>query len=145
MKPKESVCFNFKTSWHAIARMYNALGEPFGLSASIGYVLLNIDEKEGTSASKLAPMIGMEATSLTRMLKTLEDKGYIIKKPDSTDKRSVRLFLTEEGLRKKEISKKTVKAFNKKVREEVSESRLKVFFEVVEQVNKITEDFKPGI
>jgi MarR family transcriptional regulator, organic hydroperoxide resistance regulator len=124
--------------------MYNFLGEPQGLSASIGYVLLNIDEKEGTSASKLAPLIGMEATSLTRMLKTLETKGYIIKKPDDTDKRSVRLFLTEEGKKKKEISKKTVKAFNKMVREAVPEEELRIFFQVVEEVNKVADTFASG-
>jgi MarR family transcriptional regulator, organic hydroperoxide resistance regulator len=142
MKPNESICFNFKTSWHSIARMYNAIGEPQGLSASIGYVLLNIDEKEGTSASKLAPLIGIEATSLARMVKTLEEKGYIIRKPDPLDKRSVKLFLTEEGLKKKEISKKTVKDFNKKVRETIPAEKLKIFFEVANEVNKVANDFE---
>jgi MarR family transcriptional regulator, organic hydroperoxide resistance regulator len=141
MKPKESICFNFKTSWHAIARMYNSMGEPEGLSASIGYVLLNIDEKKGTSASKLAPLIGMEATSLARMVKTLEERGYITREPDVTDKRSVRLFLTLEGLKKKEISRKTVKAFNKKVRDLVPQEKLDIFFEVVDEVNRIAENF----
>ncbi|HET6244160.1 MAG: MarR family transcriptional regulator [Bacteroidetes bacterium] len=139
MKQKESICFNLKTSWYTVARMYNSNGSPFELSASIGYVLLNIDKTEGTTATQIAALIGMESTSLTRMLKTLEDKKLIIKKQDIKDKRAVKIFLTEQGMIKREISKKTVKNFNKKVREEVSKEKIDVFFEVMEIINKIAE------
>jgi MarR family transcriptional regulator, organic hydroperoxide resistance regulator len=137
MKAEESICFNLKNSWQAVARMYNQLGLPHDISAATGYVLLRIDDKKGTPATKIGPLAGLEATSLTRMLKSLEEKNLIVRKPDKNDKRSIRVFLTEEGKKKKLISKKTVKAFNNEVRKFFPEKKLKVFFEVIEKVNEI--------
>ncbi|MDQ3192061.1 MAG: MarR family winged helix-turn-helix transcriptional regulator [Bacteroidota bacterium] len=139
MKPKESVCFNIKSSWQIISRMYNTIGAPFELSAAMGYILLNIDQTEGSTATQVGSLIGIESTSFSRMLKTLEDKKLIYKKQDKSDRRMMKIYLTEEGKTKREISKKTVKTFNKKVREEISEEKMDVFFEVMKKINKIAE------
>jgi DNA-binding MarR family transcriptional regulator len=79
--------------------------------------------------------MGLEARSLTRMLKTMEEKKLIYREPDPVDKRSVRIFLTELGKTKKEVSRETVLSFNNKVREVVPESKLKIFFEVMNEIN----------
>ena len=68
-----------KNTWQAIARMYNEEASQYGASMALGYALLNID-KEGTPSTALAPRLGMEPTSLTRTLKTMEEKGLIVKK-----------------------------------------------------------------
>ncbi|MFL5728587.1 MAG: MarR family transcriptional regulator, partial [Cytophagaceae bacterium] len=60
MKRHETICFNIKTAWHAISRMYNDQGQVHDLSTSVGYVLLNIDIQNGTPATRIGPMIGME-------------------------------------------------------------------------------------
>jgi len=137
---KESVCFNIKTSWHAISRMYNNDGTDFNLSASLGFVLLNIDLENGTPATKIAPLLGMETRSLTRMLKTMEENGLIYKQAHDKDKRSVIIFLTEEGKAKRELAKIAVKTFNNAVRENIAEEKLKIFFEVINEINKVVEN-----
>jgi DNA-binding MarR family transcriptional regulator len=58
---------------------------------------------------------------------------------DVVDKRSVRIFLTEKGLEKKEIARQTVKTFNQKVREVIPEAELNVFFKVIAQINTLIE------
>lgn len=85
-------------------------------------------------------MIGMEPKSLSRMLKTMEDKGLVFRKISETDKRVANIFLTEEGKQKREMSKAAVKAFNKLVRENITEDKLAVFFEVMEQINNIANN-----
>ncbi len=140
MRKEETVDYNIKTAWHAIYRMYNQTALKNDFTTSIGFVLLNIDSREGTPATKIAPLIGLESRSLTRMLKNMEEKGFIIKKPDPNDRRSVRIFLTEVGKQKKEVSRKTVLAFNELVREIISEAHLKIFFEVINEINKIVEE-----
>ncbi|WP_194775144.1 MarR family winged helix-turn-helix transcriptional regulator [Pararhodonellum marinum] len=139
MKREETVDYHIKSAWHAISRMYNQKAVQEDFTTSIGFVLININSKEGTPATKIAPLMGLEARSLTRMLKTMEEKGLIERKPDPIDKRSVRIFLTEEGKQKKEISVKTIKDFNQMVREVVEEEELTVFFKVFEKINKIIE------
>ena len=140
MKPEETVDYNFKVCWHAISRMYNTEAAKSGITTSIGFVLLNIDQQQGTPATKIAPLLGLEARSLTRILKSMEDEGLIYKVSDARDKRLVRIFLTEKGLEKKEISRQTVKHFNYKVREEVSQEDLDVFFKVCAQVQGMIEN-----
>ncbi|RDV14094.1 MarR family transcriptional regulator [Pontibacter diazotrophicus] len=142
MKPEETVDYNFKVCWHAISRMYNTEAAKSGITTSIGFVLLNIDQQQGTPATKIAPLLGLEARSLTRILKSMEDDDLIYKVSDARDKRLVRIFLTEKGLEKKEISRQTVKQFNYKVREEVPQEELDVFFKVCAQVQSIIENKK---
>lgn len=139
MKKEETVDYNVKITWHAISRMYNQKGLPFDITASTGFVLINIDSEKGTPATKIAPLLGLEARSLTRMLKSLEEKGMIYKQQDPNDRRSVRIFLTESGKHKKEISRRVVKEFNKKIREQIPEDQLNVFFNVIRQINLIID------
>lgn len=146
MRREETVDHNIKSAWHAIARMYNQQASKYEITTSIGFVLLNIHSEEGTPATKIAPLMGLEARSLTRMLKTMEEKKLIYRLPDPTDKRSVRIYLTELGKKKKELSRATVLMFNNRVRELVSDSKLKAFFEVMNEINHLanTEKFDPA-
>ncbi len=140
MRREETVDYNIKAAWHAIYRMYNQKAIKNDFTTSIGFVLLNIDSTEGTPATKIAPLMGLESRSLTRMLKNMEEKGFIEKRPDLNDKRSVRIFLTPLGKEKKEISRKTVKEFNYLIRSIIPEEKLNVFFEVIININKIIEE-----
>ena len=139
MKPEETVDYNIKVAWHAISRMYNSQAIQHDISTSIGFVLLNIDPERGTPATKIAPLLGLESRSLTRILRNLEEQGLIYKQADTVDKRSVRIFLTELGLEKKEISRQTVRHFNLKVREKIPQNQLDTFYKVVSQITGMIE------
>jgi MarR family transcriptional regulator, organic hydroperoxide resistance regulator len=139
MKAKETVDFNIKTAWHAIFRMYNNEASKYDITTSMGYVLINIDEELGTPATKIGPMIGMEIRSLSRMIKSMEEKGLIIRVPDKEDRRITRIFLTKLGLEKRDISKSTIKKFNHAVQEIVSKEKLETFFEVIEDINTLID------
>lgn len=139
MKREETIDFNIKAAWHAIARMYQQQAMKYGGTMSIGYALLNIHGEEGTPATKIGPMMGLETRSLTRLLKSMEEKGLIYRQSDKTDKRSVRIMLTKEGQRRKEKAKETVLRFNEVVRQELSEDKLKNFFEVLKEISRLIE------
>jgi MarR family transcriptional regulator, organic hydroperoxide resistance regulator len=142
MKREETVDYHIKSAWHAISRMYNQKAAQEDFTTAIGFVLININSKDGTPATKIAPLMGLEARSLTRMLKSMEEKELIFRKPDPIDKRSVRIFLTPEGKRKKEISVKTIMEFNEQVREVVSEEELNDFFMVFQKINQVIENIQ---
>ena len=140
MKREETIDYNIKVAWHAISRMYNQYGADFDVTASTGFVLLNIDIDEGTPATKIAPLMGMEARSLTRMLKTMEDKKWIYRQKDENDGRSVRIYLTDLGKEKRAFSSRAVKEFNSKIREIVSPEDIRAFIEVTRKVTQLLED-----
>ncbi|MGI4867912.1 MAG: MarR family winged helix-turn-helix transcriptional regulator [Janthinobacterium lividum] len=139
MKPEETVDYNIKVAWHAISRMYNTQAARYDITTSIGFVLLNIDQELGTPATKIAPLLGLETRSLTRILRSMEEKGLIYKQADTQDKRSVRIFLTELGLEKKEVSRQTVRHFNLKIREKIPQNQLDSFFKVAGQITSMIE------
>jgi DNA-binding MarR family transcriptional regulator len=112
------------------------------LTTTTGFVLLNIDTKEGTPSTQIGPLLGMEATSLTRTMNQLEDKGIIKRVKDNNDARVMRVFLTEKGIKKKEISKKTVKDFNKIITERIGEDKIKMFNEIIEEIAQIAIETK---
>lgn len=140
MRKEETVDYHIKVVWHAISRMYNQGGAIKGITASSGFVLLNIDQEKGTPATKIAPLLGMEARSLTRMLKTMEESGLIYRERDKNDKRSVKIFLTPEGKQKRDFSRKAVIYFNDNVRKAVSTEKLDAFFEVMEAIESIIDE-----
>lgn len=140
MKREETVDYNIKSLWHGISRMYNQFGTPYDITASTGYVLLNIDVDHGTPATKIAPMLGMESRSLTRMLKAMEEKRWVYREKDSNDGRSVRIFLTDLGKEKRELSRRAVKEFNKKVHSMVNDEKMNTFFEVLNELTDIVSD-----
>lgn len=142
MKASETVCYNIKTAWHAIYRMYNMAAAKHDITTSVGFVLLNIDAKNGTPATKIAPLIGLETRSLTRMLKSLESQEIIYRQADPSDKRLVRIFLTEKGKKKREAARKAVLTFNHLVQERIDKNKLDVFFQVVNEIQSITENGK---
>lgn len=141
-KKKQSVDFSVKATWLAIAKMYNVLGAEHGITHSNGFVLLNIDKEHGTPATKIAPLMGMEARSLSRMLKTMEEEGLIYRRQDDKDRRKVMICLTDKGKIKRELSRQVVKEFNKRVREAISEEKMQVFFEVIDKINEVVESYK---
>jgi DNA-binding MarR family transcriptional regulator len=139
MKREETIDFNIKAAWHGISRMYNQQAAKYGGTMSIGFALLNIHTEEGTAATKIAPMMGLEARSLTRLLKSMEEKGLIYRETDKYDKRSVRIMLTKEGKKNKEKARETVLRFNEVVRQEIPDQKLSVFFEVLQNINRMIE------
>lgn len=137
MKKEETFDYHIKSCWHSISRMYNHKAAQEEITASIGYVLINIHSKEGTPATKIAPMLGLETRSLTRVLKSMEEKGLIERRPDPFDRRSVRIFLTDLGREKKGKSVETVMDFNLKVQKALTESESKSFFRIFQKINEV--------
>ena len=139
MKREETVDHQIKMCWHAIYRMYNQQAVKHESTTSMAFVVLNIDPHDGTPATKIAPLMGLESRSLTRMLKSMEEKGFIYRQKDPNDGRSVRIFLTELGQEKRRVSKNTVIRFNEAVRKSIAADKLDVFFEVVNEINGLID------
>jgi len=140
MKREETIDHHVRTAWHGIARYYNQQAAKFGGTMSIGFALLTIHGDEGTPATKIAPQMGLEPRSLTRLLKSMEEQKLITRKADKTDKRSVRIYLTKEGKKQRENAKEIVIKFNDSVREEIPQQKLDVFFEVMQQIQSLAKD-----
>jgi DNA-binding MarR family transcriptional regulator len=60
-------------------------------------ILLQLWIEEGIPQSQLAASMGVEPPTATKMLQRMERAGLIERKPDPTDARVSRVYLTERG------------------------------------------------
>ncbi len=141
MKEK-TIDYVLRATWMAVSKMYNEEAGKAGSTMSTGFALLSIDPENGTPSTSLGPKMGMEATSLSRILKTMEDKGLILRKKNPKDGRSVLIYLTDFGQEMREYSKKVVLRFDEAVKENVSEIDLKTFIEVANTILSLISEKK---
>ena len=132
-----TIDYALRATWQAVARMYNEEAKEFGTTMAVGFTLLSIDPKTGTPSTALGPKMGMEATSLSRILKSMDEKGLIERRPNPKDGRGVLIHLTAFGLEKRKDSKDVVMRFNEVVEEHLPDEKLKHFFEVMETINTL--------
>ncbi|WP_438963918.1 MarR family winged helix-turn-helix transcriptional regulator [Winogradskyella sp.] len=141
MKDK-TIDYILRTTWLAVNKMYNEEASKFGTTMATGFALLSIDPEKGTPSTSLGPKMGMEATSLSRTLKTMEDKGLIERKPNPEDGRGVLIHLTEFGREKREYSKERVLIFNNAIKSNITTEKLENFYEVAEVINNMISNKK---
>ncbi|PID69662.1 MAG: MarR family transcriptional regulator [Flavobacteriales bacterium] len=148
MQKEMTIDHALRATWQAVAKMYNEQAAKHNSTMATAFVLLNIDFEEGTPSTALGPQMGMEPTSLSRILKNMEDIGLIFRERNPEDGRSVLIKLTDFGKEKRKISRQSVITFNEKVRDELTEEQLKCFFEVTDKINQIISNgtvFNNGI
>ena len=141
MKDK-TIDYILRATWQAVARMYNEEASKYEGSMAIGFALLSIDREEGTPSTAVSTRMGMEPTSLTRTLKTLEEKGLITRKKNPDDGRGVLIRLTDLGKEKRELSRNTVLKFNETIRQNISDEKLQHFMEVSDAINDLISEKK---
>lgn len=126
-----------RATWQAVAKMYNEQAVKHDSSMAMAFVLLTIDKENGTPSTSLGPLMGMEPTSLSRILKSMEERGAIYREKNPNDGRGVLIKLTEFGLEKRNASREHVLQFNSIVRKHISEEKIKHFMEVSATINQL--------
>jgi DNA-binding MarR family transcriptional regulator len=143
IKHQETIDYFLKIVWQTVANRYNALVTDFGITQSIGYLLINIDETEGTTVSQAAALLGLKSTSLSRMLSQLEETGLIYRESNQGDKRSVKIYLTALGKEKRQQARAVVKEFNNYLNTHINEADKQYLIDILKKINQLTLNYKP--
>ena len=141
MKQQETIDYFLKVVWQNVSNAYNQIASGFGITQAIGYVLINID-KEGTAVSQLAGLLGVKATSLSRMLNNMEELGLIYRETSVGDKRSVKVFLTDHGYEKRKMAKGVVIDFNEYLAKNLTVAEKSNLLVTLQKLNKLTLAYK---
>ena len=132
---KETFDYALKSTWQLVTKMYNKEALKFESTMSSGFALLSINAN-GTPSTDLGPKMGMESTSLSRLLKTMEERGLITRTRNPNDGRSVLVKLTKFGLLKREDSKSVVIGFNNEINKNLSKNKIENFYEVISKISE---------
>ncbi len=137
---KETIDFKLKSCLQVIGRMYNAESVKNGGNVFGAYFLLNVDSKDGSYATEVASRMGMKSSSLSRMIKNLENENMIERKSDKNDKRKVKILLTEAGKEKKNLAKAFVKSFNQLIEQTIGVKRKEELIKTLEDITLLAEN-----
>ena len=129
--------YKLRSTWSSIKKMYHEEAKKYGGTHAIGFTLLSIHPKNGTPSTSIGPIMGMEANSFSRILKMMEEEKLILRKTNPNDKRGVLIFLTKDGLIKREITKQKVIKFNTLVNNNVTKKNMDIFLKTTETIKKL--------
>ena len=130
-----------RSTWQLVSRMYNKEASKFDSTMATGFALLSIDP-DGTPSTTLGPKMGMESTSLSRLLSTMEERKLIYRTQNPNDGRSILIHLTSFGKEKRDDSKAVVLHFNKKIEDSLSVEKINIFFEVMNCIKENSQNFE---
>ncbi|MGI9530447.1 MarR family winged helix-turn-helix transcriptional regulator [Lutimonas sp.] len=137
MQKEKTIDHALRATWQAVAKTYNEQAAKHESTMAMAMALLYIDVENGTPSTALGPSMGMEATSLSRTLNSMEEKGLIFRERNPEDGRGVFIKLTPLGIEKREISKSSVYKFNQTVKEHIDPEKIEHFFEVTDLINDL--------
>ena len=139
---EKTIDYVLRATWMAITKMYNEQAAKVDSTMATGFTLISIDPEVGTPSTSLGPKMGMEATSLSRTLKSMEKRGLIKRTKNPLDGRSVIISLTDYGHEMREYSKEVVFKFDEAVQKYISEEDLMTFKKVANQMLDIISSKK---
>ena len=138
---KETFDSALRSTWQMVSKMYNKEAGKFDSTMATGFALLSIDP-EGTPSTTLGPKMGMEPTSLSRLLNSMEERKLIYRSQNPNDGRSILVHLTPFGIDKREDSKQVVLHFNSEIEKNLSPKKIKYFFETLNCIKAIAQEFE---
>lgn len=142
MNQDNTIDYFLKAAWQTVANKYNNIASQHGFTQAAGYILINI-HKEGTAVSQIANSTGVKTTSLSRVLNNLEGLGFIYRETSTTDKRSVKVYLTALGVEKRRVAKNVVRGFNEYLESQLSEKERVQLIKMLAKVNDLANDYEP--
>lgn len=97
LKIDDLLCFSLYSANHALTRLYRPLLAPLGLTYPQYLVLVALWELDDQKVSDLGKRLDLETNTLTPLLKRMESAGYLTRRRNPEDERSLIVSLTDKG------------------------------------------------
>lgn len=95
-------------------RIFESQARARGFTQGQWRVLWHLQKNQGISQAGLAELLNMQPISLARVIDRLEGQGVVERRPDPTDRRALKLFLTAAAGRQIEVLQQLVEDINNK-------------------------------
>lgn len=82
---------------HRVMNRAKEMYHEFDLNRSQASILFTLHCRDSMSQKELASRLHVTAPSITSAIQKMEKGGYIVRRPDESDQRVMRLSLTEKG------------------------------------------------
>lgn len=91
------LCFSLYGAAIAINRAYKPLLDELGLTYPQYLVVAVLTEKDGQTIGEIADRLGLEPSTITPLVKRLEQAGLLARRRNPDDEREVKVSLSKQG------------------------------------------------
>ena len=98
LKLDNQLCFPLYAAAKEVTRRYQPLLDPLDLTYTQYITMMVMWEQKTLTVKKLGERLFLDSGTLTPVLKKLEQKGFIVRRRDSSDERQLEVSVTDEGL-----------------------------------------------
>ena len=103
LKLENQLCFPLYAASREVVKRYRPYLDAIGLTYTQYIAMMVMWEQKEITVKALGEKLFLDSGTMTPVLKSLEAKGYVVRKRSTTDERSVSVFLTDSG---EELKKK---------------------------------------
>ena len=94
---RQCLCLGAQRRGRQLARRYDAALRPVGLTSGQFSILASLNQPEPVPLTRLAEILGLDRTTLTRNLRALDEGGLVRSQAGDGDRRLRQLALTGAG------------------------------------------------
>jgi DNA-binding MarR family transcriptional regulator len=111
---EDCLCHQLGKTVRKVTRAYRDEIAAYKLTHGQFFVMVAILEEEGLLPSELAEKTSQDRATITGLVDRLVKDGWIERRPDEKDRRSLRIYLTDYAIQHKEAILKLFEETNKK-------------------------------
>lgn len=109
----------------------------YGVTSSQGYTLLSLPDDGTLSMNELSKAMGVDNSTMTRMVDQLIDKALVHRNPDEKDRRQVRIGLTAKGDELREHLEQALQSLYKEALGEIGEEERLTIINGLKRLNEV--------
>ncbi|WP_449240926.1 MarR family winged helix-turn-helix transcriptional regulator [Desulfoscipio gibsoniae] len=139
--PEKYICFKLSKVMRRVQRYYESNLASFEITPVQFYVLSALWENDGMKFKELARGINMDGSTLTGILDRMERGGYVERRNDPEDRRSLLIFLTSKAKEHGASMIKLAEKLDMEIKGQFSPADFNTFLKVLDEL--IDTDEKP--
>ncbi len=106
----------------------------FDISVGEEPYYMALTQNNGLTQDELTKIVKVDKAATARIVKSLEEKGYIIRETDPKDKRNKKLYLTEKGRLQYKPLSDALKKFNQDLTSEWTDEQYEIVYQSLEML-----------
>ena len=107
-----------------------------GIRVTLGQaaILFILQRDDGRTMTELSKALAVKNATLTRLIDRLERSAFVMRRASKKDRRSIRIYITPEGIEESEKAKPFIKRVNEEIKSGFSQEEIEVFKRVLNSV-----------
>jgi len=97
LKLENQLCFPLYAAAREVVKRYRPYLDELDITYTQYITMMVMWEQKEITVKALGEKLFLDSGTMTPVLKSLESKGYVMRKRSTTDERSVSVFLTDHG------------------------------------------------